>query len=242
MASAIITTRGEQYINTNNGLRGSLKLIMGTGKRAVTRGVNTLQTPYLLNGAQHEIEVFAVGVFRDSDGNAVGYSFRAVDSTPAASYAASEFAITSPDGHFVAYAAAGSAEGPIAVKNANQGLPYQLIAAYSGVTNPTINITTTVQGLSTATVGSIGGVQLSSDGDWASTGAVVKSPKQISDRIEDRRTTVSFASPAQINAGTDNSRAINPQALRGSRYRVIHISNSAPQSSDGVDNDLWVEY
>ena len=57
---------------------------------------------------------------------------------------------------------------------------------------------------------------------------------------------VELATNDEGTAGTDAERAMTPAATRAAiDARItgkITISNSAPQSSDGVDNDIWLEY
>ena len=50
------------------------------------------------------------------------------------------------------------------------------------------------------------------------------------------------ATTTELNDGLPLNRSATAGNLAASNYRRIHLSDNAPQSSDGVDGDVWLEY
>ena len=220
---SILTNQGRTFIAdilANNKKVKPLTMRVGTGKRVLAPTVTALQTEY---DVTHEIPNVQIVTLRNADGliDTIRIEFRDVNVTK--SYQATEYGVFNNDGNMIIYYVAGNDDPPY-TKAADDG---SSLTIWSNVTiTPTqgnnIAYDVAIAGLDQATKDAHGSVQLSGDDDWASTGAVVKSPKQIDDRIKGSTPDLpDYATGAQVNAGTSEDTIMSPKSIEDSNYRKI---------------------
>ena len=57
-----------------------------------------------------------------------------------------------------------------------------------------------------------------------------------------RIATLTKASRKDVDAGTDDDKAVTPRALRESQYRRIYSGTGPPSDSDWEDGDIYVQH
>lgn len=246
MAQATITTRGEQYINSNRGVLGTLYLIVGKARFDVTKGVVNLSDPVqgggrpagvaFPGGAVLALPIIASGLVRNTAGEIVGFQFEAIDSQQGRTYSMSEMGVVAIDGNvgrLIGYAARDASEGPLQIKASNGTLRIRMTFAVTGTAAQTITTTTTVQGLGDASETAKGAVQFTPDSASYTQGIpFVLTPAQVQKLIADIDVDIDYASATEINAGTEKVKVVNPDALEDSRYSQDYVSTQKPTQSE----------
>ena len=187
MADQAYTIQGMSWLNSQRGVLGTLTMVPGTGRQTITKNANgltalsALNAPVMVSGQPHRLDV-QTGILIREGASVVAHSYFAIDSVVGVAYQMTEWGLYNAAGLLIAILSADPGE-VLQIKALTSTLKITLNLSAQGATAPTINVTYSVAGLGTAELNKVGGVQLSSNTDWTSTGAVVKSPKQIADAI-----------------------------------------------------------
>ncbi|MCY4514145.1 MAG: hypothetical protein OXC69_03255 [Candidatus Tectomicrobia bacterium] len=253
MPSSTFTNAGVNYINSRiaDGVAvlGNLKLAVGTGRRAVSPAVASLQTPYQLAGQAHFLDLLDMSladVVPQGGGAAVPaarFEFR--DGVVAAAYAATELGVYDSTGAtLLAYIALDAAEThPLFVKGQNGISTLHFFVRANAITAQSFDVTVSTVATSQASTTSHGTVQLTEAADpvgattvWTAQTTLARLRAALSSVI------IPKASATEVDTGTNADKAVTPAALAGSRYRRNYIANRAPANSEGADGDTWDQY
>ena len=234
MPSSVITTQGvawlAQIIARTDRSLGTPYVKVGTGKLALSPSRTALGTEYLLNGAEYRITPPVISNIVDPDNsNITGFRLRYFD-TGLSEYEANEVGVFNDAGELVHYTIYADAE-PTLNKGNPGGITFEIEVVLDPVSGASFTVETSIAGLGTATLTSIGGVQLSADGDTTSKGAKVVSPAQALAIAQGATTSLSFASSSDINTGTEAAEVISPLGLRGSRYPQLRYGTTDPTTA-----------